>query len=239
MALSEFRSLQHKNAYFYLMTRQPILAFVLSFWSIIVFAQPQRPFEGVITYLVTPEVKDKDNPYNKFYTQKYGDTLAVYYHKSGSERRVYNHTGSFGLEWEIYNKFSNERYSKWNGIDSVFYTSAADTSTRLLALNTGDTLTILDKPCTSLIAISMDIFTEKMNRQTLYFSSDEYIPPHAYKGRKYGHQDSLYAASESLFLRWDIDEKYVHVVYEAIAIEPLTVDPNLFIIPKGLSKIKN
>jgi len=211
----------------------------ICFFTIALTAQPTQPFEGVITYVVKTKVKQTDNPYNKYYTQKYGDTLTVYYHKNGSERKVYSNTGSLGLEWEIYNKINNETYSKWNDVDSVFYTSSADTSSALLPLVPDSTVTILGKTCTSFKALSIDLSSSKPKVQTLYYSGEEYITPAAYEKRKQGHLDKLYTKSESLFLRMDLDTKYVVVTFEAISISPETLDPNLFIIPNNLAKIKS
>lgn len=221
------------------MSLRHLLFIVIWFSAVAMYAQPQQAFEGVITYVVKTKVKQKDNPYNKYYTQKYGDTLTIYYHKNGSERKEYNNTGSLGLEWEIYNKINNETYSKWNDVDSVFYTSSADTSSALLPLVPDSTVTILGKTCTSFKALSIDLNSNKPKVQTLYYSGEEYITPAAYEKRKKGHFDKFYTKSESLFLRMDLDTKYVVVTFEAISIEKMNPDPNLFIIPNNLAKIKS
>ncbi|MFK8057318.1 MAG: hypothetical protein AB8F78_14435 [Saprospiraceae bacterium] len=212
--------------------------FSLLFYVTSLAAQRQQPFEGVITYLVKTELKDKDNPYNKFYAQRFGDTLKVYYHKNGSERTEFNNTGQLGTEWNIYNKINNEQYTKYNNIDSVFYGSSADTISRLDTLIGGDTLTILGKHCESLQIKSTNIFSGEIYRKTFYFSGEEHSPPHTYTQRKAEHLDKLYAESKSRFLRWEIDQKYIYATFEAISIEQIKVDPNLFIVPRGVTKIK-
>ncbi len=201
-------------------------------------AQRQQPFEGIITYVVKTELKQPDHPNNKFFTQKYGDTLTIYYHKNGSERREYQNTGELGLDFSIYNKINNEEYTKWNGVNSIFYTSSSDTISRLDTLIAADTASILNKVCASIYVVTTDIFTGDKSRQTLYYSGDEYIPEHAYTKRKAGHHDKLFAKSKSRFLRWDEDFKYMYVTFEAISVERKSTDPNLFIVPNGLSKVK-
>ena len=200
--------------------------------------QQQRPFEGIITYVVKTDLKQPDHPYNKFYAQKYGDTLTVYFHKNGSERREYQHTGSLGLDYTIYNKINNEEYTKWQGVDSVFYKSSADTITRLDTLIAADTILILNNVCESIYVVKTNIYSGTVSRQTLYYSGDEFIPPHAYARRKANHYDKLFAQSASRFLRWNEDSKFTNISFEAISIEQTNVDPNLFIVPNGIAKVK-
>lgn len=210
----------------------------LCLMAISAFAQRQQPFEGIITYLVKTELKQEDHPYNKYYAQKYGDTLTVYYHKNGSERRNFSNTGPLGLDFMIYNKINNEQYSKWHSMDSVFYYGCAQAVTKLDTLVAGDTLIILGKTCPSIRTVATDINSGEVTRQTLYYSGEEYAPPHTYANRKDSHIYKMYAVSQSHFLRWDMDLKYTYVTFEAISIERTNVDPNLFIIPTGIAKVK-
>ena len=201
-------------------------------------AQRQMPFEGIITYIVKTEAKDKDNPYNKYYAQRYGDTLTVYYHKNGSERRVFNNTGPLGYDYIIYNKINNEQYNKHSGIDSIFYYNTTDTTSRVDTLIASDTMTIMGKNCQSIYFVSTSINSGESSRRTFYYSGEEFCPPRTYIQRKRGHMDKLYGVSQSKFLGWELDLKYIWARFEAISIERQNLDPNLFIAPNGIDKIR-
>jgi len=214
--------------------------FMITFWliTISVLAQRPQPFEGVITYAVETALKQDSSSVNNHYAKKYGDTLTVYYSKNGSERREYQNTGSYGLEFVIYNKISNEEYTKWKDLDYVVYSSSADTVTRLDTLFVGDPNVILGDTCQSICIKTTDLKNGGSVRETLYYSGNEHIMPPAYLKRKARHLDKIYHKSQSLFLRRDLTINYANYSFTAISIERALVDPNLFIIPKGLTKNK-
>ncbi len=213
-----------------------LLLFV--FFALAASAQRPQPFEGIITYLVRTELKQDSNSVNKHYAQKYGDTLTVYYLKNGSERKEYNNTGPYGLEYEIFNKISNENYTKWHDLDYVVYASASDTLTQIDSLSSGELAFILGDTCRSISSKNTDLKTGDTSYTTQYFSGNEYILPHTYQKRKAGHFDKLYSMSESLFLQWIIDMQFATTTFTAISIERKPLDPNLFIISSRISKVK-
>jgi len=206
--------------------------------AITLSAQRPQPFEGIITYVVETTLKQDSSIVNKHYAQKYGDTLTVYYHKNGSERREYQHTGSYGLEYVIYNKINNEEYTKWYDLDYVVYQSAADSLTSIDSITYGNTAVILGDTCHSITTQFTLLKSGESERKTLYFSKNEHILPHAFSERKFGHYDNLYNSSKSIFRRLEFDMQHALITFTAISIERKQLDPNLFIIPKGLTKNK-
>lgn len=91
----------------------------------------QVPFEGVITYKVETVLKVKDSPYNEYYSQKYGDTLKIFYALNGNKKVEYLNAGKLGMAWAIYIQSSNTEFAKWNSMDSIFYYNCSELITQL------------------------------------------------------------------------------------------------------------
>jgi len=198
----------------------------------------QVPFEGIVTYKVETVLKQENHPYNEYYSQKYGDTLKIYIAGNGNHKRKYFNTGNLGLDWMIYDQNKNEQYAKWHSMDSIFYYECSALVTKLEEIKDGDEKIVMGKKCNSIITKAFEPEGKETIINKFYFSGDEFVAPNTFKKYKDGYLDKVYEKSKSHFLRWEMELKYVYVIFEAIEISEEKVNPELFRIPKGLELVK-
>jgi len=198
----------------------------------------QSPFTGVITYKVETILKYKDHPYNDYYAQKYGDTLRIYFAENGDQKREYYNTGGLGYDWMIYDQDKNEFYAKWHSMDSIFYYDCSELVTTLEEFKEGEEKLILGKKCKSIITKAFEPSGKETIIQKFYFSGKEYADPNNFKYFKDGYLDKIYAKSKSHFLRWEIDLKYIYVIFEATEIKKKEIGATYFTIPDSIKLVK-
>ena len=210
------------------------ISFILS----VGFSFSQTPFEGIITYKVETVLKEKNSPYNDYFSKKYGDTLKIYYAENGNIKREYYNSGELGLDWSMYIYDNNQEYTKWHSMDSIFYFDCSELMTQLIKFEERDRKTIMGKECNSLFVEAYEPNGDEILIQQFYFSGEEYVSPKVFENYKDGYLDLVYKKSKSHFLRKEMNLKYVHVVFEAIEIKKVKLSPSLFKVPKDLDMVK-
>lgn len=192
----------------------------------------QVPFEGLITYKVEVILKEKDSPYNDYYSQKYGDTIKIYYAANGNQRTDYLNSGKRGMDWRIYIHEKNTEYAKWHNMDTVFYFDAYQLATELQEFKKGDKRKILGKKCKSIVSKAYEPNGDETIVQKFYYSGKEYADPLIFEKYRDGYLDKIYALSKSHFRRRELDLKYIYFIIEAVEIKEQKLPPELFSIPK-------
>ncbi|MCG8331739.1 MAG: hypothetical protein MI974_28900 [Chitinophagales bacterium] len=200
----------------------------------------QKAFEGIIIYKVDTHLKKKNHPYNEYFSQKYGDTLRVTIKQNGNMKREFIGSGELGYEWAIYDQNKNEFYTKWKSMDSIFYYDCGEVITDLQSFESvNGTTKILDKDCESIVIHSIEPNLNEHIHQKFFFSGDEKIIEGTYDGFKDGYLNRVYAQSKSHILRWEFEQMFVRVEFEAVSIEWKPIDNDVFKIPKGITLVKS
>lgn len=214
--------------------------FILTAIAMILFimSYAQRIFEGVITYQVKVELKDKNYPYNDYLKEKYGKTLKLYVDKNGNQKREYFGSGSSGLDWAIYQREKNEYYSKWNSMDTVFYYNCGQAVTNFKSIENGNDINILGKNCKTIVVKSFEPKEKENIVQMFSYSEDLQVSNNAYSDFKDGYLDKVYETMKSHWLKWVFEQKHISVTFEAIKIELMELDQDKFKIPSEFELVR-
>jgi len=86
-------------------------------------------FEGTITYRFESNLYDKNNEvnlnYNEYSKKEFGEYF-IEYHKRGNYLRDYEGKDSIGLDFQLYIKKTNIKYTKYNYNDTLYWKSTAN-----------------------------------------------------------------------------------------------------------------
>ena len=194
----------------------------------------QESFEGKITYKVEVELKYVNHDWNDHLSKKWGDTLEVYHHEEGFQKRIYKNSFPNGFSFNIYDVRKNEYYVKWHSIDTIYFYGCSEMATDFVSIEEMDSKEILGKESKSVL---MKMYT-RMSKDTIearYFY-DENIPmnPDNYKQFKDTHLDVLYETIKGHIMEWSIDTDICKITFTAIKVEEMDMPIDFFRIPENI-----
>jgi hypothetical protein len=148
---------------------------ILSFF-IIVSCSSSKYFEGTVKYRFESNLYNEDNEidlnYNVYSKREFGEYY-VESHKKGNYFRDYEGKDSIGLDFQLYIKKKNIKYTKYNYNDTLYWESAAN-------LNGANNFKILEKKKKDTL----------INNKKLNFLLTEYDLP--YKGNVFKMNETYY-----------------------------------------------
>jgi len=191
----------------------------------------QESFEGKITYRVNVELKQDKNPWNKYLSKKWGDSLEIYHSKDGCQKRIYKNSQPSGFEFNIYDVVKNEYYAKWHQSDTIYYYNCSEVVTDFINFEDSEGKEIMSKNCNS---VTMNIYHRKSNetiKAKYYYDSSLVMNPMNYANFRDSHLDILYKRIKSHIMEWSIEMDPCKVTFTAIRVEHIDLPIEFFNIP--------
>lgn len=172
--------------------------FIILISFLLVSCSSSKYFEGTITYRFESNLYDENNKvnlnYNEYSKREFGEYF-VEYHKRGNYFRDYKGKDSIGLDFQLYIKKTNIKYTKYNYNDTLYWESTTD-------LNGANNFKILVKTKNDTL----------INNEKLNFLLTEYELP--YKGNVFKMNEKYYY-NEKLKINPNDYIKYKqHFLYE-------------------------
>lgn len=214
------------------------MRFVIGLLMISFTGYSQEYFEGKIVYEVEVKLKQENHPNNEYLKDKWGDTLIIYHHLDGFQKRKFLNSGLHGYDWNIYDPERNEYYAKWHNLDTVYYYDCGTSVTDFISLKNGESKQIMDQKCRSIVLESYHPFSKQKSFSKLYYADGLKMDPRNYERFIDSHLNEIYEATKSHIVEWTIELSLCTVRFTAIEIEHIDLANDFFGLPDDIPRKK-
>lgn len=196
-----------------------------------------QSFTGMLTYSVKVEILNDSIPSyaKKYLNQKYGDSVEMTYDANGSIRMQYFGSGGFGYEYQIYDNNSKTVYSKWKGLDTLYFYRVTKNPLSLISMEKkieGEQILINLK--------SFDTISGMKANQKFYFIKDSLnVDPNLYKGYNDFFRFKILNESKHHPIKTELESDDLRLTRSLISVNQMkNVGNEFFKIPKDLPRKK-
>lgn len=176
----------------------------------------------------------------EYLQQKFGDSVAMSFREDGSIRWDYYGKGKVGLEYALFDHSSNLYYTKWKGIDSLYY---YDFGKNALLLEEKKSIadTVIDGiSCRSLVyqCFASDVSGVPI-KHTLFYNADTLqLDKKKYAGWKDFFMDDFFNESGTFYLARVLEQPGHRLFQRLVAnYTSYAMDPKAFEVPKNISLV--
>ncbi|MFY0630710.1 MAG: hypothetical protein JXR05_10035 [Flavobacteriaceae bacterium] len=189
----------------------------------------QNSFEGLIkfsTKITTTHIAPKG--FQKKLSDKYGDSLIMYYSKTGDFRRVHLNSSKFGVDSQLFiSKKAKIYLTKKNSsqIDSVDVKENSLKSTSTRKIN-NQKIIGLDCECYKIKAVS--VYGQNVTLNYCFSSKTPSIDPKLYSDHKDFYLNEYYKFAKRPYLKFSIETPDFKIIYLATELIEKEIEKEIF-----------
>jgi len=192
---------------------------------------PQKSqFTGTIVFSVE---KDYAHEWDyEFMDWDRGDGMVFTYLENGDFFKRYLNVLDYGFDFTFTDISENISYAKYNWSDTLYYFPLDDASSHYNFTRSDSAMTILGHTCS---VIEAEGFSSKMidsppHRFKYYYSDSFYLNPTTYEDYYEDDMNKVYETAQAPYLRYELFNGEVNMIYHAIAIYPDSLPNNHFTV---------
>lgn len=197
------------------------------------FCLGQNSFEGIITYKTEITFKTENVRHKAYFSQKFGDSLKIFYNKKGDIHKKYYGTGDSGYDFHTYLSDNNNYYGKWKNLDTIYYYNTKENTLKFIEKKSGNSTKILGKPSKYIKIKGIFPIDNQIVTQKFYYTGFPIIDPELYENFQDFFTYEFLKTTKSPFLKMELDLGDYVVTYTVIQIQNKQLNPKIFKLPKN------